>query len=129
MANSLERSFSDVIQDIIDNVQRIIRSEVRLAKVEIQEETSKAGKAASVLAAGVVLGAYALGFLLLSGVYGLSQVMAPWLAALTVTIGVGVAAAVCIMVGRKRLKSVHPKPEKTIQTMKENLEWAKNQTK
>jgi uncharacterized membrane protein YqjE len=129
MANSLDRSFSEVIENIIDNVQRIIRSEVRLAKVEIQEETSKAGKAAIVLAAGVVFGLYALGFLLLSGVYGLSQVMPSWLAALAVGVVVAVGAAACIMIGRQRLKNVNPKPEKTIQTMKENLEWAKNQTK
>src|ERR1700730_8087759 len=128
MSDRSDRSFSNVLSDIVGNVQGIIRSEVRLAKTEIQEEAVKAGKASTILAVGIILALYAVGFLFLTWVYALEIAVSPWLAALIVTSLVGSAAAILINVGRKRIKGV-PLPDKTINTMKENLEWARNQTK
>jgi uncharacterized membrane protein YqjE len=127
--NQGDRSFTELLENIVDNIQGIIRSEVRLAKAEIREETSKASRAGAVLAAGAVLGLYGLGFLLLTGVYALEQVMAPWLSALIVGVVVALISAILLMSGRKLLKAVHPTPERTVQTVKENLEWAKDQTR
>jgi len=129
MAYQGERSFSDVLQDFIGNVQNIIRSEIQLAKTEVKEETSKAAKASAVIAIGAVLGLYSIGFLLLTLVRGLENVTAPWLATLIVAVLVGVVAFIAISVGRTRMKQVHPTPDKTIQTVKENVEWAKDQTR
>ncbi|HLK63126.1 MAG TPA: phage holin family protein [Bryobacteraceae bacterium] len=129
MPDHADRSFAEVLENIVDNIQRIIRSEVRLAKVEIQEEAGKAGRAAAILLAGGIFCLYALGFLLLSGVYGLEKVVEPWLAALMVTVVTGIIAATLVVTGRKRMRSVRPRPERAIQTVKENLEWAKNQTR
>ena len=123
MATDTERPFSTVIENIVSNVQEIIRSEVRLAKAEIREESGKAGKAARVLGFGALLGLYALGFLLLAGVYALQIVVAAWLAALIVMAIVGGTAAVMISVGVKKMKRVDPRPDKTIHTIKENLQW------
>ena len=124
-----ERSFTDVFQDIIGNVQTIIRSEIQLAKTEVKEETTKAGRAAGIIAAGAVLGLYALGFLLVTIVRALEIVTAPWLASLIVAVLVGVAAYIAISLGRTRMKHVHATPEKTIQTTKENAQWVKDQIK
>jgi uncharacterized membrane protein YqjE len=89
-----ERSVSDVLQDIFGNVQDIVRSEVRLAKVEIQTEAGKTARAAKSLVAGAVLGLYAGGLLLLAAVYRLSIVLAPWLAALVVGVFLLVIAVI-----------------------------------
>jgi Flp pilus assembly protein TadB len=124
-----ERSFSTVLENIVGNIQGIIRSEVRLAKAEIQEETVKAGKAAGIAASGAVLALYAVGFVLLTCVYALETAVAPWLAALIVAVVVGAVSAVLIRMGAKRFKRVHPRPDKTIGTIKENLEWAKDQAR
>ena len=62
MAYQRERSFSDVLESIVGNVQTIIRSEIQLAKTEVKEETAKAARAAGILAAGGLLGVYAGGF-------------------------------------------------------------------
>ena len=121
------RSMAEVLQDIVDNIRDIIRYEFRLAKTEVREEASKAGKSSIPLATGLVLGLYALGFILLGIVYALEIVVATWLAALIVGGGVLVISLICISVGRKRLKAVRVKPEKTIETVKENLQWAKSQ--
>jgi len=129
MAYGSDRSFADVLQDIIGNVQEIVRAEVRLAKREIKEETLKVGNAARVLVAGIVLALYAAGFLFLTWVYALESVLPPWLAAFIVTMLLATAGAILIGAGRNRLKTIDPKVEKTVETVKENIAWVKHQTK
>ena len=123
-----ERSVSDVLQDIFGNVQEIVRSEVRLARAEIKTEAGKTATAAKSLVVGAILGFYAGGLLLIAGVYGLSMVLAPWLAALVVGGFLAVVAATLISVGRERMRLVN-KPEKTIKTMKEDVQWLRDQTR
>jgi uncharacterized membrane protein YqjE len=129
MPRNDERTVSDVLRDIFGNLQDIVRSEVQLAKVEFKTEAAQAAKAGKPLIAGAVLSFYAGGLLLLALVYGLSMILQPWLAALSVAALVAALAAVLISMGRARLRMVAPKPEKTIKTMKENVQWLKNQTR
>ena len=129
MAVQTERSFAELLQDIAANVQEIIRSEFRLAKTEVREEVAKARTSVSMLGAGVFIGLYALGFLLLTAVYALQLALPAWLAALIVGTTVAVIAAALIAVGRRKLKQVHPLPDKTISTVKENVQWARHQVR
>jgi uncharacterized membrane protein YqjE len=124
-----QRSVSQVLQDIVGNLQQIIRDEFRLARVEIKEKVERAKQPAAILASGAVIGLYSIGFLLLALVYALSIVMRPWLAALLVGGGLAIAAAILVASGRNALKQVDPVPEKTVQTVKENVQWAKEQIK
>lgn len=124
-----QRSVSDVLQDIVGNLQQIIRNEFRLARVEVKEKVERAKQPATILASGAVIGLYGLGFLLLALVYALSIVMPPWLAALLVGVVLAIAAAILVAFGRNALKQVDPIPEKTVRTMKENVQWAKEQIK
>ena len=127
MPRNDERSVSEVLQDIFGNLQDIVRSEVRLAKVEFTAEASQAAAAGKPLIAGMVLGIYAGGLLLLALVYGLSLVIPPWMAALSVGVLVLLMAAILISIGRARLRVVNPVPEKTVESMKENVQWLKDQ--
>ena len=124
-----QRSVSDVLQDIVGNLQQIIRNEFRLARVEINEKVVRAKEPAAILASGVVIGLYGFGFLLLALVYALSIVIPPWLAALLVSIVLAIGAVILVASGRNALKQVDPVPEKTVQTVKENVQWAKEQIK
>ena len=121
------RSMSEVLQDIVANIQEIVRSEFRLAKVEIHEETTKAVRSSIPLVIGVLLSLYALGFILLAVVHALSMVVDAWLAALIVGAGVLVISMILVSVGRTRFKQVKVVPEKTVVTVKENVQWAKHQ--
>jgi uncharacterized membrane protein YqjE len=123
------RSVPEVLQDIVGNIQEIIRSEFRLAKAEIKVEASKAASPIKLSLVGSVLGFYALGFLLYTAVVGLSLVVAPWLAALIVSSVLTVISLALVSAGIKRFKHVRTVPERTIETMKENVQWAKNQIK
>ena len=129
MAYQGERSFSEVLESIVGNVQSIIRSEIQLAKTEVKEEATKAARATGILGTGACLGLYAVGFFLLTIVRALENVTSPWIASLIVAVIAGVAAFVAINIGRTRLKHVQPTPAKTTKTVKENVEWVKDQIK
>jgi len=124
-----DRSVTQIFQDILTNIQEIIRSEVRLARTEIREESTKAIRAAAMLAAALFLGLYALGFLLLSAVYALASILPDWLGPFLVGLVVAMAGAVLYFLGRNRMKKVNPMPQKTIASVKEDAQWVKDQTK
>jgi hypothetical protein len=124
-----QRPVPEVLQDIVSNLQEIIRSEFRLAKTEIKEEAAKAARPGAMFGAGLLLGFYAVGFLLLAFVYGLSTVMAAWLAALIVGAVLAFVATGLMNFSGKKLKRVNPIPDKTIQSLEENVQWGKNQIK
>jgi uncharacterized membrane protein YqjE len=124
-----QRSVPEVLQDIVGNLQEIIRSEFRLAKTELKEEAAKAAKPAASFGVGLVMGFYGIGFLLLASVYGLSTVMAGWLAALLVGTILAIVAIALMSSSGKKLKRVNPTPDKTIQSIEENVQWAKHQIK
>jgi len=123
------RSVPEVLQDIVGNIEEIIRSEFRLAKAEVKEEASQAAPPLKMMVVGAGIGFYALGFLLFTLMMGLATMVATWLAALIVGAVLGVIALVLITTASKRLKHVNKVPERTIETMKENVQWAKNQIK
>jgi uncharacterized membrane protein YqjE len=125
----IQRSVPEVLQDIVGNLQEIIRSEFRLAKTELKEEASRAAKPAATFGAGLVFGFYGIGFLLLASVYGLSMVMAGWLAALIVGAVLAVVAMGLIGSSSKKLKRVNPTPNKTMRSIEENVQWAKHPIK
>ena len=123
------KSLADLVEDSIGNVQELVRSEIRLAGAEFREAAQKAWRAAIPLVIGAALGFYAAGFLVLTAVYALSQVVPPWLAALFVALATGAVSALFIAAGRKRMQQIDPKPRKTIQSAKETLQWAKHPLK
>jgi uncharacterized membrane protein YqjE len=127
MATPAQRTVTDVLQDIVGNVQEIIRAEFRLAKAESKEKVRKASGPAAMLGVGAAIGMYGLGFVLLAMVYALSQVLAAWLAALIVGAVLAITAAILVSTGKKALKRISPVPEKTVQTVKENVQWSKDQ--
>lgn len=128
-APRMQRSVPEVLEDIATNLAQIIQAEFRLAKVELQQGTEKLARPGATLGAGVALAFYGLGFLLLAAVYALSLVMAGWLAALIVGSVLAVLAGILISAGKQKLKWRNFTPDKTIRTLQENAQWAKQQIK
>jgi uncharacterized membrane protein YqjE len=124
-----ERSVSDVLQDILRNLQDMVRSEIRLAKVEIREEGRRAVSSSVWIAAGVVAAVSAWIFVLWALAYALGTRMPMWAATLVVAIAMAAAAAVLLMGGIRKIKRIQPIPERTVESVKENLEWMKQPTK
>ena len=124
-----ERSVSDVLQDILRNLQDMVRSEIRLAQVEIREEGRRAVASSIWIAAEAVAAVSAWTFVLWAFAYALAARMPMWAATLVVAIAMAAAAAVLIMGGIRKIKRIQPIPERTVESVKENFEWMKQPTK
>jgi uncharacterized membrane protein YqjE len=128
-APQMQRSVPDILENIATNLTALIQAEFRLAKSELKEGAEKAAGPGATLGAGVVLAFYGLGFSLLAAVYALSLVMAAWLATVIVGGVLMVAAGILIGAGGAKLKRVNLTPDKTVQTLEEDVQWAKQQIK
>jgi uncharacterized membrane protein YqjE len=128
-APQMQRSVPQILEDIAFNLTQIVQAEFRLAKSELKEGAEKVAGPGATLGAGVVLAFYGLGFLLLAAVYALSLIVAAWLATLIVGGVLVVAAGILIGTGAARLKRVNLAPDKTIQSLEEDVRWAKQQIK
>ncbi|MFF8288974.1 phage holin family protein [Streptomyces sp. NPDC016309] len=124
-----ERSAGELLSAVTADVQTLFRQEVELAKAEVREEAAKAGKAAGMFGGAGFAGYMVALFLSLAAVFGLANVMDAGWAALIVTAVWAVVAAVLFVMGRSRMREVSPKPEKTVQTLKEDAQWARHPTK
>jgi len=123
-----DRPISAVLHDIAGNVQHIVRSELRLAKTELGEELGKRRAAGMLLGAGALLLIFSVLFVLLAAIYALSVFVPAWAAALIVGAGVAVIAAFCLGIGINRFKTIRTAPG-TVESVKEYVEWAKQQTR
>ncbi|HXN99541.1 MAG TPA: phage holin family protein [Candidatus Acidoferrales bacterium] len=128
-APQMQRSVPEILEDIASNLAQLVQAEFRLAKTELKEGAEKVAGPGATLGAGVALAFYGLGFLLLAAVYALSLVMAGWLATLIVGGVLTVAAGILISVGGTKLKRLNLTPDKTILTLEEDVQWAKQQIK
>lgn len=123
-----DRPISALLQDIVGNVQNIVRSEVRLARTELAAEIGRARSAGVLFSVGAVTASFSTLFLLLAVMYALTLVVPAWAAALLVAAAGGIVAAVTMALGMKRLKTIRAVP-KTTASLKENAQWAKQLTK
>ena len=123
-----ERSVSEVLTDIVRNIQDIIRFEIHLAEAEVREQLRGARASGFLILTGLVAGAFSVYFLLLALFTVLSRVMVAWAAGLCIAIPLAVIALVCGSRGARRLRRVQPVP-KALASVKENVEWAKHRTR
>jgi hypothetical protein len=123
-----ETSVGQLIGNISDDLSRLFRQEVELAKAELKQEASKAGKAAGMLGGAAFAGYLAVVLLSFALVFGLANVMDAGWAALIVAVLWAIIGAVLYANGRKKLKDVDPMPRRTVDTIKEDAQWMKNPT-
>lgn len=124
-----DRSISTVLRDIVQNIQDIVRAELRLAKKEVGTEVGKAKTAAALLGIGAVCALFGVLFALVAAVMGLARIIPDWGAALIVSAVTAAVAIVFIFSGRKQLESIRTMPPRTAETVKENVQWIKQHTR
>ncbi len=128
-ARGEDASVGELLSAVASDVQTLFQQEVELAKTEVKREATKAGKAAGMYGGAGFAGYMVLLFLSLAAVLGLANVMDGGWAALIVTAVWTVVAAVLYQRGRTRMRTVAPKPEQTVETLKENAQWARHPTR
>lgn len=122
-------SLGDSVMGIIKDVQNVIRGEVLLAKTEIKEEATQMGKGAGMIGAGVFFALIGFIFLMLALTYVINQWLELWLSALIVGAALVIIAAILAMSGKNQIQSASLKPEQTIESLKEDQQWASQQIK
>lgn len=121
------RSIGDIVGDIATDLSAMVRSELELAKTEAKAEVAKAGRGAGMFGGAAVAGYFALLFFSLFVMYLLNEGMDIQWAALIVFVVWLIAAGVLAMLGRKQLKTMNPALDRTKNSLKEDVQWAKNQ--
>jgi len=104
-------SLGDLLGDVTRDLSTLMRQEVELAKAELKQSTSRAGKGAGMLAGAGVGGHFVLVFLSLALMFALGAVMALGWAALIVAVLWAIIAAVLASIGRKELKQIKGLPQ------------------
>jgi len=124
-----DRSLGELFSELAQETTTLVRHEVNLAKVEMTEKASRAGKHVGFLAAGGAV-AYAGLLAILAGVIALLNAVMPlWLAALLVGLVVAVVGYLLVRRGLNALKREDFAPRQTMETLKEDQQWAKDQTR
>ena len=119
------RSLSELFTEMTSDLSTLFRQELDLAKAELRQEASKAGQAAAMIAAAAIFGLLTLILVAFAAAWGLAEVMPAGWAFLVVGVVVGIVAAVLGAMGRKRLQQVQPRPDMTIETLKEDAQTIK----
>lgn len=129
-----DRSVGELIGEVAKDLSNLMRKELELAKAEVKAEATKAGKGAGMLAGAGVAAHLMLIFLslflvfLITKIFGGDSVWDFVWASLIVTLIWGGVAAFLASKGRALLKDVNPKPEQTVESLKEDAQWIKAQS-
>jgi uncharacterized membrane protein YqjE len=123
-----DRSLGELLKQLSEQTTRLVHQELELAKAELTEKGKQAGKGAGMFGGAGAIGLAALGALTACFILALDTFLPAWLAALIVAVVYGIVAFVLVKQGQARIKEATPPvPEQTIETVKEDVEWAKTQ--
>jgi hypothetical protein len=114
-----DASVGQLLGEVSRDVSTLMRQEIELAKAEIKAEARKAGKGAGMMSGAGFAGYMVVLFLSFAAWWGLDNAMDTGLAALIVAVVWAVIGAVLYAKGRSAFRNVHPKPERTVETVSE----------
>jgi uncharacterized membrane protein YqjE len=125
-----DRSMGELLKQLSQETTQLVHQELELAKAELQQKGRQAGAGAGMFGGAGALGLAALGALTACFILALNAIMPAWLAALLVAVVYGIIAFVLVKQGQASMKrATPPVPEQTIETLKEDVQWAKTQAR
>ena len=122
-----ERSLGDLFSELAAETGTLVRQEVSLAQAEITGKATRVGKQVGYLAVGGAIGYAAMLAIMAGVIIGLSNFVPAWAAALLVGAVVGGVSFFLISSAIERLKNTNLKPEESVESIKEDAQWLKNQ--
>lgn len=123
-----EHSVAELVKELSDQTLTLVRQELKLARAEMVEKGRQARGGAGLLGGAGMFAGLALLSLTACVIAALSTGMEVWLAALIVTVVYAAIAGVLALKGRQRVsEATPPVPQQTVTTVKEDVQWAKNQ--
>ena len=125
-----ERPVGELLKELSDQTTTLVKQELDLAKAELGEKGKRAGIGAGMFGGAGLFGVFAFATATTAAIAALDTAMPLWAAALIVTAVYGVIGAVLALSGKKQVKeAVPPAPEQAVESVKEDVEWAKTQAK
>jgi uncharacterized membrane protein YqjE len=122
-----DQSIGDLLRQLSQETSTLVRQEMALARAELTEKGKRAGVGAGMLGAAGVATLLTLGTLTACIILVLSEWMDAWLAALIHTAVWAAIAGVLALQGRNKVQEATPPAPQTVETLKEDVEWAKTQ--
>ncbi|HET8523549.1 MAG TPA: phage holin family protein [Thermomicrobiales bacterium] len=122
-----QEGIAPLISDLLKDLQDLVRGEFKLAKVELKESASSAARGAGMIAGGAVVGIVGFIILMLGVAYLLDIWMPMWVAAGIVGIVLLVIGAILALSGKSALSAQNLTPDQTIDSLKEDQTWAKQE--
>ena len=124
------QSIGELLKQLSEQTATLVRQELHLARAEMEQKGRRAGRGLSLIGVSGVVGLAAVGALTATLIMLLAEWMDGWLAGLIVTIVLAAIAAFLAIQGKEKVsEATPPMPEQTIETVKEDMEWAKSQIK
>jgi len=123
-----DESVGTLLADVASDVSQLFQQEIALARAELKQEATKAGRAGGILAGASVAGLMVAVLASFAIVYALAEVIPPGWAALIVAVVWAIVGAVLYSTGRRQLREVSPVPKQTVETVKEDVKWLRNPT-
>jgi Putative Actinobacterial Holin-X, holin superfamily III len=122
-----EQSLGALFSELAGETSLLVRQEVALAKTELTQKATVVGKNIGFLAVGGLVAYAALLTIIASVIIGLANFVPAWASALIVGVVVGVVAVVLILSALNSLKKTNLTPTETVESIKEDAQWLKNQ--
>lgn len=129
MPDKQDRSIGELFSELATETGTLIRKEVELAKIELSQKANRVGRNIGYLVLGGAVAYAALLALLAAIIIVLANVIPWWAAAFVVAVVVGIVAAVMVSKALAALKQTELAPRQTTETLKEDVQWAKQQMK
>lgn len=122
-----ERSLGGLFTELTQETTTLFRQEIQLAKSEMTEKVRKAGAGIVTIAIGAVLALVAFQALVASAICGLALALPWWLSALIVGVVLMLLGAAAAMRGLSALRRERLAPRRTIESLRANTRWAREQ--
>ena len=126
--DSGQRPVSEILRDVVHDIQDLFRSEVRLAKAEVSEQVDRAKSAGGKFGAAAITGLFAGMCLIAACVALLALALPVWAAALIMAAILGGVAAYLYSRARAGMRRFHAIPEETVETLRDDVRWLKQRT-
>jgi len=123
-----DRGLGELVKDLAGQTSTLVRQEIKLAQAEVTQKGKLAGKGAAMLAGAAITALLGLGAFTALLIIALDSFLPLWLAPLIVTLLWFAVAAVLGLSGKNALQSATPPAPQTLETVKEDIQWAKTQT-
>lgn len=123
-----EQPMGELFKQLSNDLSTLVRQELRLAQAEMTEKGKHAGVGVGLFGGAGIVGLLALGALTAFLIAALATGMDVWLASLIVTVAYAAIAGALTLIGKGRVTEAVPAvPEQTVETVKEDGQWAKSQ--